>query len=94
MNLLSSALQIHVGTMEGVLGVVVVLFAVGVAWGQLRKTVGHLDGTLRHRVLPDLRDVRERIARIEGKLDAFWSSHESRQVTKRSRTPNPSAKAR
>lgn len=73
MDPLTSVLQIHVGTAETVLGVLFVLFTIGVAWGRMRRTVRHLDDTLKSRVLPDLRDVRERMARIEGKIDALWS---------------------
>lgn len=94
MDPITSVLQIHVGTAETVLGVLFVLFTIGVAWGRMRKTIGHLDDTLKSRVLPDLRDVRERIARIEGKIDALWSPLQSKQASRSGRSMKRTVGAR
>ena len=94
MNPLSSVLQIHVGTIEIVLGVLFVLFGIGVAWGRMRKTVGHLDNTLQSRVLPDLLDVRERMARIEGKLDTLWSPRQRKPASRSGMSTKRTAGAR
>lgn len=82
------ALEIHIGTVESIVGVLVVLFTIGVAWGHLRKTVAHIEAALERfdrRVMPKLLDVRERVAAIEGKLDALWSPAERKRPSKRTR---------
>ena len=68
------SVDIHIGAIESVLSVLVLLMALGAAWGRLRKAVGHIETTLEDRVLPDLKDVRERMASMEGTLSALWST--------------------
>ena len=95
--IVSPVVEIQIGTVESILGVVAVLFAIGVAWGQLRKSVAHVEATIERfdqRVVPKLQDVRERVAAIEGKLNTLWAPAERKPPRSRARKPTRAATAR
>ena len=92
-----AALEIHIGTIESIVSVLVVLFAIGVAWGRLRKTVAHIEEAFERfdrRVVPKLHDVGERVAAIEGKLDTLCPIAGQRRTRKRTGKANRATAAR
>ena len=68
-------LPINVGTLESIVSLVVILFAIGVAWGSLRRTVSQIGKTLQDEVKPDLQDVRERVVAVEEQVNRLWQAH-------------------
>lgn len=62
----TSVLQI--GQMEAVIAVVVFLVGLGVSWGTLTTKIGHIASSIKDKIEPDLKDVRERFAALEGSL--------------------------
>ena len=64
--------NIQISTLSGIIGLVVFLVTVGIAWGTLRTLVHGIKKTLEDGVLPDLKDVRERFGRIEDRVETLW----------------------
>ncbi|MFA5945468.1 MAG: hypothetical protein WC802_00960 [Patescibacteria group bacterium] len=76
---------IQIGLVESALGVAVILIGVGVAWGTLKTQVANVAATLKDRIEPDLKDIRERFMSVETKVETLWRdrvapAHSPRQL--------------
>lgn len=60
--LLSKDIQINVGIVESIIGLVIFLFILGVGWGSLKKAVSHIENTLDKDIKPDLKDISRKVA--------------------------------
>ncbi len=84
----NSVLQIS--TINVIIGAIVFLIGIGVAWGTLKKSVSNISDTLKE-IKPDLKDVRERFMAVEDKVDTLWkdrfaSAHSPRQLNELGRS--------
>lgn len=52
--------------------IVVTIFSVGAAWGSLKRSVAAVEKTIDESITPQLRDVSERLARIEERVTTLW----------------------
>jgi hypothetical protein len=64
--------KIEIGTVPAVLGVIVLLFGIGVAWGNLKTLVSNIKNTLDDEIKPDLKDLRERFGIVEDRVSTLW----------------------
>jgi len=64
--------NIEIGIIPVLIGAVVFLVGIGVAWGALKTLVNGIKDVLEKNVLPDLKDVRERFGRIEDRVETLW----------------------
>jgi hypothetical protein len=60
---------------------VVTIFSVGAAWGSLKRSVAGLEKTIDERITPELRDVSERLARIEERVTTLWERRLARAAS-------------
>lgn len=63
---------IQIGTLQVVIGVIVFLVGIGIAWGTLKTLVAGMKKTLDEEIKPDLKDIRERFSATAGKVDTLW----------------------
>jgi hypothetical protein len=63
---------IQIGSVESFVALVVFVFGVGAAWTNLKSSVQNLENTLKDEIAPDLKDMRERFALIEDRVDSLW----------------------
>ena len=63
----SVAPVIQIGQAEAIIGIVVFLVGLGVSWGTLTTKLNQIADTIKDKIEPDLKDVRERFAGFEGK---------------------------
>ena len=61
-------LEISIGVVESFIGIAVVLFAAGTAWGSLKRTVLNIQKTIDYSVLPGLEEIRERLTAVERRI--------------------------
>jgi len=64
---------IQIGAIQGVIGIVVAVLAVGIAWGTLKASVKNIDLSIKE-IKPDLKDIRERFFTLEGKLSGTFGA--------------------
>ena len=69
-----STTVLQIGQMEAVISVVVFLVGLGVSWGTLTTKIGHIVSSIKDKIEPDLKDVRERFAALEGSLGKTFAS--------------------
>lgn len=62
---------IQIGVLQGIIGIVVFVATVGIAWGTLKNSVKNIIGNL-DEMKPDLKNVRERFMVIEDRVDTLW----------------------
>ncbi len=58
-------LEISMGFIESLVGLVLILFAAGTAWGSLKRTVSNIEKTIDRAILPGLEEIRERLTAVE-----------------------------
>ena len=63
---------IEIGTLESILGIIVILISVGIAWGKIKTIIEEIKGTLDTKIEPDLKNVRERFGIVESKVESLW----------------------
>ncbi|MDQ3774980.1 MAG: hypothetical protein M3461_11770 [Pseudomonadota bacterium] len=61
--------------------IVVTVFSVGAAWGSLKRSVAAVEKTIDERITPGLRDVSERLARIEERVTTLWERRLARAAS-------------
>lgn len=61
-------LEISIGFIESLVGLALVLFAAGTAWGSLKRTVSNIEKTLDRAILPGLEEIRERLTAVERRI--------------------------
>lgn len=76
-----------IGMPQDIVGLVVILVSMGVAWGTLKKSVSNLEGIIKE-MRSDLKDIRERFGGVEEKVDVLWKdkyapAHSPRQLNER-----------
>ncbi len=64
----------QIGQVEAFVAVAVVLVGLGVSWGTLSTKIGHIALSIKDKIEPDLKDVRERFAALEGSLGKTFAS--------------------
>jgi len=64
----------QIGQVEAFVAVAVVLVGLGVSWGTLSTKIGHIASSIKDKIEPDLKDVRERFATLEGSLGKTFAS--------------------
>jgi len=64
--------KIEIGTVPAMIGIVVFLVSVGIAWGTIKTLVKGIKNTLDNNIIPDLKDIRERFGTIEDRVDTLW----------------------
>lgn len=79
---------IQIDALNAFIGVAVVLVGMGIAWGTLRNSVKTVSTLLKDQIVPDLKDVRERFAVVEDRVDTLWKdkfapAHSPRQLNER-----------
>ncbi len=62
---------IQIGQMEAIIGIVVFLVGLGVSWGTLKTKLGHVADTLKDKIEPDLKDVREKLTIVKDRVEAL-----------------------
>lgn len=79
---------IQVTTMQAILGIVVVIFGMGIAWGTLKNSVKNVSDSvkeikddIKNNISTDLKDVRERFAALEGRTAGLFDSHSPISLT-------------
>ncbi len=65
---------IQIGQMEAFISIIVFLVSLGIAWGKLTTKIGYIASTIKDKIEPDLKDVRERFASLEGKSSHLFAS--------------------
>ena len=79
---------IQIGTLQAVIGIVVFLVGIGIAWGSLKTLVKAMSKTLDEEIKPDLKNIRERFSATAEKVDTLWKdryapAHSPRQLNDR-----------
>ncbi len=64
----------QIGQAEAFIAVAVFLVGLGVSWGTLVTKIGHIASSIKDKIEPDLKDVRERFAALEGSLGKTFAS--------------------
>lgn len=59
---------IQIGQMEALIAIVVFLVGLGISWGTLKSKIEHISSSIKDKIEPDLKNVRERFAALEGSL--------------------------
>ncbi len=62
---------IQISDLQAFIGIAVILFGTGVAYGSLKRGLQGVEETLRNIVIPDLKDVRERFIKIEHRVEVL-----------------------
>ena len=70
--IISSPSIIEIGTAEAIVGMLVIIFTAGIAWGTLKTSVKAIKDLLDKNILPDLKEVRERFAVVEDRVNTIW----------------------
>ena len=63
---------IQIGQPEAVIAVVVFLVGLGVSWGNLTTKIGNISSTLKDKIEPDLKDVREKFSSVKDRVETLW----------------------
>lgn len=63
---------IQIGWLESLVGIIVFLVAIGIAWGTLKTIVESIKRTLEDKIEPDLKNVRERFGIVENRVETLW----------------------
>lgn len=66
--------------------IVITVFSVGAAWGSLKRSVSAVEDTIDKRITPQLRDVSERLARIEERVTTLWERRLAKAASPRKLT--------
>ena len=87
-NTLTPAPVIQIGQAEAIIAVVVFLVGLGVSWGNLTTKIGHISATLKDKIEPDLKDVREKFSSVKDRVETLWQdkfapAHSPRQLNER-----------
>ena len=61
-------LEISIGFIESLVGLALVLFAAGTAWGSLKRAVSNIEKTIDRAILPGLEEIRERLTAVERRI--------------------------
>jgi len=61
-------LEISIGFIESFVGLALVLFAAGTAWGSLKRAVSNIEKTIDRAILPGLEEIRERLTAVERRI--------------------------
>ena len=64
--------EITINSVQGIIAITAPVVVIGVAWGAIRNDVSHIDRTLHDEIKPDLKNLRERFAVVETKVDVLW----------------------
>ncbi len=64
----------QIGQVEAFIAVAVFLVSLGVSWGTLVTKIGNIASSIKDKIEPDLKDVRERFAALEGSLGKTFAS--------------------
>lgn len=64
----------QIGQVEAFIAVAVFLVGLGVSWGTLVTKIGNIASSIKDKIEPDLKDVRERFAALEGSLGKTFAS--------------------
>lgn len=81
----ASQTVIEIGTLQAFLAVAVMLLAIGVAWGTFKTLVRGIKKVLEEEIKPDLKNIRERFAVVEDRVQTLWrdnvaSAHSPRKL--------------
>jgi hypothetical protein len=71
---LNNAPVIEIGLYTSIIGIVIFLVSLGIAWGTLTTKVNGIIKSLDKKVEPDLKDIRERFSVVEVKVDSLWKN--------------------
>jgi len=71
----ASQTVIEIGTLQAFLGVAVMLLAIGVAWGTFKTLVRGIKKVLEEEIKPDLKNIRERFAVVEDRVQTLWKDN-------------------
>ena len=55
-----------------IIQIIITLVAVGVSWGSLHSSVRNIQKILDKEIKPDLKNIRERFAVTEDRMDTLW----------------------
>jgi hypothetical protein len=72
---------IQIGALQSLVGLAVILIGAGIAWGKLNTSVNNIRLDLNDTIKPDLKDVRERFANLEGKTANLFQSQSPIRLT-------------
>lgn len=64
--------KIEIGTVSAIIGMIVFIGSMGIAWGTLRTLVKGIKTTLDNNIVPDLKDTRERFIKVEDRVETLW----------------------
>lgn len=70
----SSTPVFQIGQVEAFIAVAVFLVSLGISWGTLVTKIGNIASSIKDKIEPDLKDVRERFAALEGSLGKTFAS--------------------
>lgn len=76
---------IQIGMLESIIGILVFVFSIGVAWGVVKTKLTAISDDIKNNITPSLKDVRERLVGVETKVNALWKDriapqHSPRQL--------------
>jgi hypothetical protein len=63
---------IQIGQTEAVIAVAVFLVGLGVSWGNLTTKIGDISSTLKDKIEPELKDVREKFSSVKDRVETLW----------------------
>lgn len=67
-----ATLQITIDSVQGIIAIIAPIVIIGIAWGTIRSNVSSIERILNEEIKPDLKNVRERFASVETKVDVLW----------------------
>ncbi len=57
-----SQIQNNIGLFKGIIAILTVIAAIGVAWGSIKTTVNHIKNILDKKIEPELNDLSKKVA--------------------------------
>mgnify|MGYP001575134040 CR=1 FL=1 len=69
---LSLPTKIEIGAFESLLGIVILLVGIGIAWGSLRTLVKNIKETLDKEIKPPLKKLNDRFMVVEDRVETMW----------------------
>ncbi|MEX1014805.1 MAG: hypothetical protein WDZ80_06625 [Candidatus Paceibacterota bacterium] len=69
---MESVQVIQIGLIESVIGIIVVLVAIGKGWGKFEEKVESIGESIK-KIKPDLEEVRERFSIVESRVSDLWA---------------------